>query len=142
MGISSSQTLGAGHAVHNSILAHHSMGGMLVLVLAGLWMARKHLRAVFSKAFFRSAEVDDSDEIISYRTAVFMLLGGCVVLVGWLALGVLVVACEDDDDTTVYTTPAQIVELGEHAEALCDEFFLSPDWGIDDCKALLEKFRG
>jgi hypothetical protein len=84
LGISSSQTLGAGHAVHNPILAHHSMGGMLVLVLAGLWMARNHLRAVFSKAFSRTAEVDDSDEIISYRTAVFMLLGGCAVLVGWL----------------------------------------------------------
>ena len=84
LGVTSPETLGAGHAVHNPILAHHSMGGMLVLVLAGLWMARKHLAAVFRKAFKGDPTVDDSDEIISYRAAVFMLLAGCLVLVGWL----------------------------------------------------------
>lgn len=84
LGITSSQTLGAGHAVHDPILAHHSMGGMLVLVLAGLWMGRKHLKEVFVGAFSRTSKADDSDEIISYRAAVFMLLGGCAVLVVWL----------------------------------------------------------
>ena len=60
------------------------MGGMLVLVLAGLWMGRKHLKEVFVGAFSRTSKTDDSDEIISYRAAVFMLLGGCAVLVVWL----------------------------------------------------------
>jgi hypothetical protein len=86
LGVTSQQTLGAGHAIHNTILAHHSMGGMLVLVLAGLWMARKHLGAVFRKAFGMDPEVDDSDEIMSYRTAVVLLVTGCLVLVGWLAM--------------------------------------------------------
>ena len=84
LGITSPQTLGAGHAVHNAILAHHSMGGMLVLVFAGLWIARQHLKAVWRKAFLGDPGVDDSEEIISYRAAVFLLLAGCLVLVSWL----------------------------------------------------------
>ena len=85
-GVTSPQTLGAGHAVHNSILAHHSMGGMLVLVLAGLWMARKHLRAVFRKGLGADDGADDAGEIMSYRAALLLLLGGCLVLVGWLTV--------------------------------------------------------
>ncbi|NKB67741.1 MAG: hypothetical protein GKR89_11820, partial [Candidatus Latescibacteria bacterium] len=84
VGITSSEMLGAGHAVHNPILAHHSMGGMLVLVLAGLWTGRSHLRAVWRKAFTGDPEVDDSDEMLSYRAAVLILLAGCLVLIGWL----------------------------------------------------------
>ena len=45
LGITGPETLGAGHAVHNPILAHYSMGGMLVLVLVGLWMAGLPLSA-------------------------------------------------------------------------------------------------
>ena len=62
-------------------LAHQAMGAMIVLVLAGLWMARKHLVNVFSKAFRGNPGVDDSDEVLSYRTAVWGLLVG-LVLVG------------------------------------------------------------
>ena len=40
------------------------------MVLFGLWIARGHLRAVFRKAFTGDASVDDSGEIMSYRTAV------------------------------------------------------------------------
>ena len=38
-------------------------------------MARRHLVQVCRKAFRGLPEVDDSDEILSYRTAVFGLIG-------------------------------------------------------------------
>ncbi len=86
LGVTSSEVLRGGHAVWNPILAHQSMGGMLVLFLGGLWTARKHLKAVFRKAFLGDPQVDDSAEIISYRAAVFILITGTAVLVGWLWL--------------------------------------------------------
>jgi len=58
--------------------------GQLVVVLWGLWIARDHLGAVFRKAVFQDPDVDDSDELLSYRTAVFGLVGGLVYLAFWL----------------------------------------------------------
>ena len=100
LGILSSEPLG-GQDTSNPILAHQALGGMLVLFLGGLWAARRHLRAVFRKAFLGDAEVDDSGEILSYRAAVFLLIGGSGVLTGflwlagipiWVALGLLFLA--------------------------------------------------
>lgn len=56
--------------VVTGILAHQSIGAMIALVLFGIWIARGHLRGVFRKAFIGDASIDDSDEIMSYRTAV------------------------------------------------------------------------
>ena len=65
-----------------------SMGAFIVVVLVGFWMARGHLRGVFRKAFYRDDSVDDSDEIVSYRTAVFGLIACSAYLVVWhLATG-------------------------------------------------------
>ena len=73
-----------------------SFGGLLAFVVWGLWVARDHLCAVFRKAFTaRGGDVDDSGELFSYRTAVFVFLA-CVLfsvlffwelgLSGWAAL--------------------------------------------------------
>ena len=53
-----------------------SFGGLIVFVFWGLWVARAHLRAVFRKAFTGQGgvEADDSEELFSYRSAVFALL--------------------------------------------------------------------
>ena len=65
-----------------------SMGAFIVVVLVGFWMARGHLRGVFRKAFYRDDSVDDSDEIVSYRTAVFGIIACSAYLVVWhLATG-------------------------------------------------------
>ena len=70
-----------------------SFGGLLAFVLWGLWVARDHLAAVFRKAFTaRGDDVDDSGELFSYRTAVFVFLG-CVLFsvlffLGTRAIGV------------------------------------------------------
>ena len=86
LGVTSSERLGGLHAVWDPILAHHAMGAMLVLFLGGLWIARPHLRAVGRKAFRGAAEVDDGDEILSYRAAVILLVVCSAVIVGWLGL--------------------------------------------------------
>ena len=65
-------------------LAHQTMGAMIVLVLSGLWVARGHLKDVFRKAFRGDPDVDDSGEVLSYRTAVFGLLIGLILMSIWL----------------------------------------------------------
>ena len=65
-------------------IIHQAMGGMIVLVLGSLWLGRSHLLTVGRKAFRGDPAVDDADEIISYRTAVFGCLVGFVVMGFWL----------------------------------------------------------
>lgn len=86
LGVTSSEMLGGGHSIIDPILVHQSMGGMLVLFLFGLFAARKHLWAVCRKALWSDPTVDDSGEILSYRTAVLVLLGSSAVMVAWLSL--------------------------------------------------------
>ena len=86
LGVTSSEMMGGGHSIIDPILVHQSMGGMLVLFLFGLFAARKHLWAVCRKALWGDPTVDDSGEILSYRTAVIVLLGSGAVMVAWLAL--------------------------------------------------------
>ncbi|NQT53373.1 hypothetical protein HQ576_15045 [bacterium] len=62
---------------------HQAMGAVLALCGAVLWMARKHLRDVCRKAFFGAKDVDDSDEILSYRAAVWGAIASSVFAVGW-----------------------------------------------------------
>ena len=65
-------------------VAHVGLGALIALVIGGFWTARPHLRDVFSKAFGRNRTVDDGDEVLSYRTAVFGLLGGMIFVMLWL----------------------------------------------------------
>ena len=65
-------------------LVHQGMGAMIALVIGGFWVGREHLWNVCRKAFGRAPDVDDSDEVLSYRAAVFGLLGSTGVMVLWL----------------------------------------------------------
>ncbi len=58
-------------------------GAFLAVALFSFWGARRHLRAVFRKAFGRAPEVRDSDEPLSYRTAVFGFLAAFAALVAF-----------------------------------------------------------
>ena len=69
---------------NNPILYHVAMGAVITMVTYGLWTARDHLKDVFGKAFGRAEHVDDSNEILSYRTAVFGLLLCAATMVTWL----------------------------------------------------------
>lgn len=66
------------------IIVYQAMGGMIVLVLMGLWQARDHLRTVLRKAFAGDPTVDDSGEMMSYRQAVLSGIGGTAVMSVWL----------------------------------------------------------
>jgi len=64
--------------------AHLGMGAMIALVGVGLWTARQHLRAVIVKAFRSDPSVDDSGEMLSYRTAFWGAVGGLLFMWAWL----------------------------------------------------------
>ena len=67
-------------------LAYQAGGALIAMVLMGLWVGRQHLRNVLRKALTGADDVDDSDEVASYRGALCGLVGGSAVVVGWLWL--------------------------------------------------------
>ena len=81
-GVTSSETLYYGST--DPILGHQGMGAFIVLVIFGLWVARAHIRDVLRKAFRGDPSVDDSGEMLSYRAAVYGLLGSTVFVGAWL----------------------------------------------------------
>jgi len=82
LGVTSSEKLWYGAA--DPIIGHQGMGAFIVLVVFGLWVARSHIRDVLRKAFRGDPDVDDSGEILSYRVAVFGLLGSTAFVGAWL----------------------------------------------------------
>ena len=66
------------------IIIYQAMGAMIVLVLAGLWNARSHLSDVLRKAFVGDRSIDDSDEMMSYRSAVGAVVFGSLIMTLWL----------------------------------------------------------
>jgi len=61
-----------------------TFGAMVVFVGWGFWIARSHFRDICRKAFLDDESVDDSDEILSYRTAVWLLLVCAAFVFLWL----------------------------------------------------------
>ncbi len=82
-GISSPENLGL-YGSTDPIFNHLGTGALIVFVLYGLWMARAHLKEVFRKAFTGDPSIDDSSELLSYRTAVTTSILGIVFMVIWL----------------------------------------------------------
>jgi hypothetical protein len=62
------------------------MGAMIALVLAGLWIGKSHLKDVLKKAFTRDTSIDDSGEMLSYRTAVWGSIAGLIIMTIWLTM--------------------------------------------------------
>ena len=64
-------------------------GAFVAMVLFGLWMARFHIRDVFVKAFRGERQIDDSDEMLSYRACAFGLIFSLIFLIFWFqAVGI------------------------------------------------------
>ena len=100
------------YGARSALFAHQGMGAITVLVLAGAWTARRHLADVFRKAFRGDTEIDDSDEILSYRVAVLGILLGSVFLTFWLhwtGLPLWIVPIFDPEDAPV---GADAIEMG------------------------------
>lgn len=71
------------------------LGAFFAMVGWGFWTSRNHLRLVFMKAIGREAPLDERDEMMSFRTAVFGL-AACVLFAvfwWWQAGMSLVLAC-------------------------------------------------
>ena len=68
------------------LLAYQGGGALIAMVLLGLWTGRDHLRDVWRKALSRHADLDDGDEITSYRAAASGVLLGTGGIAGWLWL--------------------------------------------------------
>jgi len=66
------------------LIGWQSFGALAAVVLWGLWVSRSHLKQVLRKALFNAQDVDDSDEVISYGTAVWGLLLSVALIVAWL----------------------------------------------------------
>lgn len=84
LGLSSPEKLW--YAPPEPIIAHQGMGAFIVMVFFGLWTARDHLRDVWRKAVHGDDDVDDTDELLSYRVAVFGFLGANLLIGAWLWL--------------------------------------------------------
>ena len=67
-------------------VAHQGMGAMFVLVFYGLWTGRGYLKAALRKVVRGGSEIDDGNEILSYRAAALVLCGGGLYVTGWLYL--------------------------------------------------------
>ena len=65
-------------------MGHQMMGALIVLVLSGLWIGRPHFKRVLKKAWHRDAQVEDGDEIMSYRAAVCGAACGIAGMWLWL----------------------------------------------------------
>ena len=66
------------------IFAHLGIGALAAFVFYGLWTARDHLKAVFMKAIGKNKRLSDKDEILSYKTAVWGIVFGSIILLIWL----------------------------------------------------------
>jgi len=74
-----------GH-VGEGYMLHQQIGGFLMFAVIVLWTMRRHLKDVFRKAFTGAKDIDDSENGLSYRFAVFGLIGSVIVTVLWLSV--------------------------------------------------------
>ena len=65
-------------------LHQEGVGAVIVLVGFGIYEARHHLKDVYRKAFRSAPDVNDQDEMFSYRTAVIGMIGGTMFITFWL----------------------------------------------------------
>ena len=86
IGIFSPEELGpwTGSGPVGAIMGHQMMGAIIVLVFFGLWTARPHLKNVLRKALWGDDRIDDSQEILSYRAAFWLFVGGVCTMGFWL----------------------------------------------------------
>ena len=65
-------------------LSWQAWGGFTAMVLISLWMARRHVKAVLRQVFDGEQTIDDGEEMVSYRTAVYGFIIGMVYILAWL----------------------------------------------------------
>jgi hypothetical protein len=85
LGLSGARASGA---MEFPFTAEQGMGAFLAVALLALWAARRHLGDVWRKAWYGDPTVSDTDEALSYRTAVFgLLLCASIAVLFGIAIG-------------------------------------------------------
>ena len=84
LGIASTEQLSQYEYSQTADFSHQAAGAVIVFVLFGLWTARRHLRDVVVKAWNPSRGVDDSEELMPYRLALFGMIASGLFVCGWL----------------------------------------------------------
>ena len=79
-----STRIGFGPRVYGSGVISQNNYGLLVFVIWSLWIARGHIRDVWNKAVGKAPEVDDSEELLSYRTSIFGFILASLFIFFWL----------------------------------------------------------
>ena len=69
---------------YRGVYQWQTRGAFVVLVISMFWVARQHLWDVLMKAVGKKEEIDDSEEMVSYRAAVVGVVGGLVYLFIWM----------------------------------------------------------
>ncbi len=65
------------------LINYQGIGALVVFVALGLWVGREHLADVWRSFLGRRSNLNDDDEIMSYRAAVSGLLLGSATMIGW-----------------------------------------------------------
>jgi hypothetical protein len=84
IGVDSTEQLSLYSFSQTADLTHQQMGACIVFVVFTLWAGRRHLCDVWRRAWHRDPGVDDSQELLSYRTAVVGFLGSLLLVAAWL----------------------------------------------------------
>ena len=84
LGIASTERLSAYEYSQPADLTHQASGAVIVLVLYGLWGARTHLKEVVQKLWDPDGGVDDSEELLRYRTALWLFFSSLLFVAVWL----------------------------------------------------------
>lgn len=82
-GISSTENIGIYGCSGYAIFAHLGTGAMIAMVAYSLFIARNHFRDIWQNAIGKKA-IDDSGEILSYKTAFWGFIVGSLFVLGWL----------------------------------------------------------
>ena len=81
-GIASTENVGIYGCAGEAIFAHLGMGAMIMMVGYSLFLWRSHLKDVLNGAIGK--KVDDSDEILSYKSAFWGIVFGSLFMILWL----------------------------------------------------------
>ena len=84
LGIASTEQLSVYEFSQPADLTHQATGAVIVLVVFGLWTARVHLSEVVRKLWDPHGGVDDSEELLRYRTAVWGFIASLIFVGTWL----------------------------------------------------------
>ena len=61
-----------------------TLGGLFGIVLWGLWMTRAHFKAVWRRVWHGAKDLNDGDELMSYRLSVIVVPVSSIYMVAWL----------------------------------------------------------